>query len=208
MLQLTNALKFQNTTTIPGSRHIPAVRSREFGAKSYFSGYVFRGDSRPPDVIFEQGFMLQYSVQLIEQMNMMTGTSPFNNLPGFTGKEGISTSVCVCNASLYANNRKASEFRGYVYLIDAMYMGGFAVSDDPETFSKPPILKEINEVCFPCSIPNTSVIGVVWPEGLRPLILDWPEVAVRLNLAVNPEYWSGCEKGLAAAKKVVELFNT
>ena len=207
VLQLTNALKFQNTTTISGSRHIPAVRSREFRAKSYFSGYVFRGDTRPPDIIFEQGFMLRHPVESMEQACMMTGLSPAT-MPGSTEREGISTSVSVYGASWFAVDLRVSQFRGYVYLVDAMDMAGFVVSDSPGTFSEPPVLEEISEVCFLSPIPNTSLVGMVWPEGLRPLLLHWPEAIVRLNLAVNPEYWSGCEKGLAAAKKVVELFNT
>ena len=63
VLQLTNSLKFQNTTIIPGSRYTPARRSREYGATNYFSGYVFRGDMRYPEIIFEEGFTLQASVR-------------------------------------------------------------------------------------------------------------------------------------------------
>ena len=208
VLQLTNALKFRNTTTIPGSRHIPAVRSREFGAKSYFSGYVFRGDARPPDIIFEQGFKPQFPLVSMDQMCMMTGLSPDASLPGFTGRKGVSTNVSVYSASRYPLNIPKYKFPGYVYLIDAMYLAGFVVSNDPITFSKPPALNEIKEVCIPSTVPNTSIVGVVWPEGYPPLLPGWPIATARLNLAVNPEYWSGCEKGLAAAKKVVELFNT
>ena len=208
LLQLTNALKFRDTTTIPGSRHIPAVRSRGFLAQSYFSGYVFRGDTRPPDIIFEQGFMLQHPVKSMDQVLMMTGLSHYARCRGYTGSEGISTSVSVDNASYYTASRRGSEIRGYVYLIDAMDMAGFAVSETPDVFWEPPSLEVKNEVCFLSPIPNTSVVGVVWPEGFRPLTFIWPDVTAKLNLAVNPEYWSGCEKGLAAAKKVVELFNT
>ena len=75
VLKLTNPLKFQNTTTLPGSRHISANESEEYGATKYFSGYVFRGDSRPPQVVFEQGFMLQLPVKSMHQIVRMTGSA-------------------------------------------------------------------------------------------------------------------------------------
>ena len=209
VLQLTNALKFENTTTIPGSRHIPAVRSREFRAKSYFSGYVFRGDTRPPDIIFKQGFMLWNPVTEMEQVQTMTGVSPeLDECPFFYGrtfKEGISTVVHVYEAAFYIKKRWRPS--GYVYLIDAMDMAGFVVNHNMDTFSEPPVLEDVHEVCFLAPIPNTSIVGVVLPEGHSPLEPSWPKATKRLNLTVNPEYWSDSEMGLAAAKKVVRLFN-
>ncbi|UYM18432.1 hypothetical protein [Endozoicomonas euniceicola] len=147
--------------------------------------------------------MLQYSVQSMDQVRMMTGTSPFAHFPGLTGKDGISTSVSVLEASKYATNFKTFAASGckYVYLIDAMGMAGFVVPD-----KQGPFLTENSEICFLSSIPNTSVVGVVCSDG--PYLIFNSLTLSCLNLAVNPEYWSGCEKGLAAAKKVVELFNT
>ena len=218
VLQLTNALKFENTTTIPGSRLIPAVRSREFRAKSYFSGYVFRGDTRPPDIIFKQGFMLWKPVTEMRQVHFMTGLSPeIDKDPyywggyGCTHKEGISTAVSVYESAFYAKRcwrPPGYVALGYVYLIDAMDMAGFVVYDTMDKFSEPPVLEDVHyEVCFLAPIPNTSIVGVLWPEGHDPLSSRWPEATNRLNLTVNPEYWSDSEKGLTAAKKVVRLFN-
>ena len=210
VLQLTNALKFENTTTIPGSRQIPAVTSREYRAKSYFSGYVFRGDTRPPDIIFEQGFMLLKPVTEMRHVELMTGVcSELDETPcyyGCTFRRGISTTVCVYDAGFYTV--RGWQPPGYVYLIDAMDMAGFVVYDTMDTFSEPPVLEDIHyEVCFLAPIPNTSIVGFVSPEGHDPLSSGWPEATERLNLTVNPEYWSDSEKGLAAAKKVVGLFN-
>ncbi|UYM18435.1 hypothetical protein [Endozoicomonas euniceicola] len=210
VLQLTNALKFENTTTIPGSRLIPAVTSREYRAKSYFSGYVFRGDARPPDIIFEQGFMLLKPVTEMRQAHLMTGVcSELDESPcyyGYTFKQGISTTVHVYDAAYYTVRRWRPP--GYVYLIDAMDMAGFVVYNTMDKFSEPPVLEDIHyEVCFLAPIPNTSIIGFVLPEGHDPLSSVWPEATKRLNLTVNPEYWSDSEKGLTAAKKVVRLFN-
>ena len=218
VLQLTNALKFENTTTIPGSRLIPAVRSREFRAKSYFSGYVFRGDTRPPDIIFEEGFMLWKPVTEMRQVHFMTGLSPeIDKDPyywggyGRTHKHGISTAVSVYESAFYTKccwRPPGYVALGYVYLIDAMDTAGFVVYDTMDKFSEPPVLEDVHyEVCFLSPIPNTSIVGVLWPEGHDPLSSSWPKATKRLNLTVNPEYWSDSEMGLAAAKKVVRLFN-
>ncbi|MCW7555444.1 hypothetical protein NX722_23025 [Endozoicomonas gorgoniicola] len=139
----------------------------------------------------------------------MTGVSPkADENPagyGFTLQEGISTAVSVYEAAHYAITgwRPA----GFVYLIDAMDMAGFVVYDTMDTFSEPPVLEDIHEVCFLAPIPNTSIVGLVLPEGHNPLEPSWPEATNRLNLIVNPEYWSDSEMGLTAAKKVAGLFN-
>ena len=210
VLQLTNPLKFQNTTIIPGSRYTPSRRSREYGATKYFSGYVFRGDMRYPEIIFEQGFTLQASVRGMHQLAMMSGSA----IPSSTGSEGVSTSICVQAAAEFSEDKKTGDrITGCVYLIDATGLNGFAMpapSMDPSMFSRFPILKKICEVCFPCDIPNSSVVGVLWPEGFPapPSVSPvWPAAVGRLNLAVNPRYESAFDKGQAAAKKVVRLFN-
>ena len=208
VLQLTNPLKFQNTTIIPGSRHISAGKSKkEYGATRYFSGYVFRADSRPPQVIFEQGFVLQLSVKSMHQIARMTGSV----LRGYTGSDGISTTICAQIAAKYAA-RLEDQVNGCIYLIDAVDMNGFAMpaTSKDTLHSTFPIFKKICEVCFPCSILNSSVVGVVWPEGLPapPSVSpEWPIATTRLNLGVNPRYESNFDKGLVAAKKVVRLFN-
>ncbi|UYM18433.1 hypothetical protein NX720_11195 [Endozoicomonas euniceicola] len=125
---------------------------------------------------------------------------------GHTLREGISTIVDVHDAAFYSV--KYRQPPGYVYLIDAMDMAGFVVYNTMDTFSEPPVLENIQEVCFLAPIPNTSIVGVVSPEGHPPSSPGWPEAINRFDLTVNPEYWSDSEMGLAAAKKVVELFNT
>ncbi|UYM17346.1 hypothetical protein [Endozoicomonas euniceicola] len=210
VLQLTNPLKFQNTTIIPGSRHISARSSKEYGATRYFSGYAFRADSRSPQVIFEQGFMLRLSVKSMHQIVMMTGSG----IPGYTGGDGISAAICAQVAAGYCKNENKTEDKvsGCIYLIDGMNMNGFAMPAQSMDYlySTFPILKKICEVCFPCNILNSSVVGVVWPEGFPapPSVSPvWPVATTRLNLWVNPRYESMFDRGLAAAKKVVRLFN-
>ncbi|MCW7555446.1 hypothetical protein NX722_23035 [Endozoicomonas gorgoniicola] len=125
---------------------------------------------------------------------------------GSTFHEGVSTTVSIYDAAYYVERRWQPA--GYVYLIDAMDMAGFVVSHTMDTFLQPPVLEDIHyEVCFLAPIPNTSIVGFVLPEGHDPLESRWPKVIKRLNLTVNPEYWSGSEKGLTAAKKVAGLFN-
>lgn len=148
--------------------------------------------------------MIQHPVKAMHQIVMMTGSV----IPGYTGSEGISTTICVQVAAGYflPGNNVGDQVYNYVYLIDAMDMNGFATPAQPKDFlySVFPILKEICEVCFPCSILNSSVVGAVWPEGFPSppsASPEWPKVIGRLNLAVNPRYESGFAKGLVAAKK-------
>ena len=143
---------------------------------------------------------------------MMSGSG----IPSCTGSEGVSTSICAQAATEFSED-KEGRIVGCVYLIDAMGVNGFAMpappldpSRDPSMFLRFPILKKVCEVCFPCRILNSSVVGVVWPEGFPapPSVSPvWPVATTRLNLGVNPRYESNFDKGLAAAKKVVRLFN-
>ena len=144
VLQLTNPLKFQDTTVMSGSSYVTAKRSKEYGATKYFSGYAFRGDKRPPQIIFEQGFMLQLPVTGMHQIVRMTGSA----IRGFTGSDGISTAVCVQVAANYAVGLK-DKGNGFVYLIDAMNMNGFVVAQHEDSRSIFRIRKKISEVCFP-----------------------------------------------------------
>ena len=206
VLVLSNPNTFQNTTLVTGAEYIPAVTSVEYGANHYFSGYVFRGDSRFPTQIFEEGFTLQYPLVSMDQARIMAGAAR-----GITGSEGVSTSVCVQAASHY---RRPPGFRnmeiGCVYLIDAVNFRGYAIpTPRPNNIVVPifPILRQIYEVNFIHSIPNTSIIGVVWPDDApEPKFygaVEWFTLPRQLKLAVNPEY----EGGMEGALGVVERFN-
>ncbi|MCW7552059.1 hypothetical protein NX722_05255 [Endozoicomonas gorgoniicola] len=68
VLELTNPNKFLNTTNIAGSCYTHGNWCSDDPwsdavlvdvMPSYFSGYVFRGDARSPDIIFEKGFTAQ-----------------------------------------------------------------------------------------------------------------------------------------------------
>ena len=58
VLLLTRSSKFQDTTQVSGACYVPAVSSVDIGAKNYFSGYVFRGDTRFKEVVLSKGFEL------------------------------------------------------------------------------------------------------------------------------------------------------
>ncbi|UYM17255.1 hypothetical protein [Endozoicomonas euniceicola] len=167
VLLLTNPEKFQNTTQILGTRRVPAVGSNEFGAVCYFiGGYVFRGDGRPPNIIFNQGFVMRRPLRTMRQLQTMTGSvNPYC----YTGLEGVSATICADVAARYCEDSVC----GCVYLIDAAYFTGFAIPSpayDLSSYPKYPILPKLCEVCFMHSIPNSNVVGVVWPENVEGVV--------------------------------------
>ena len=210
ILVLRNPGTFENTTLVKGSCEIPPVNPGENGC---FSGYVFRGDNRGPEIIFREGFKKQV---ILTQEDIGTVTGDTN---GLTYNCGISTTVCASVASSYGvgtagglsigtANFLGLISRGNVYLIDAVTFTGFAIpSPRPdhhiaETF---PFLRRIYEANFTHNIPSDHIVGLVWPLGERALDNTkhpWfrPD---RLCLAVNREY----RYGMNGAKEVVARFN-
>ncbi len=197
-LLLNNPLTFQDTRKVPGARLIPAVKTR---AREYFSGYVFRGDTRAPCVIFHQGFAMQWPFVVEDQIPRLTGA-----IGGITHNEGISTAISTKVASQYSWIRCRNPKPGYVYLINAGEMAGFAIQNPRAGFWAKvfPFLNDIYEINFMHTIPNTNIVGVVWPASWAlPTINFWMDSPPALKLAVNPEY----EGGIEAARNTVALFN-
>ncbi|MCF1429949.1 MAG: hypothetical protein LPD71_02560 [Shewanella sp.] len=197
-LRLTKPDTFQNTSNVPGTRLIRPGPSSN--ANGYFHGYVFRGDSRSPRFIFTRGFLNQDDLLNESQINRVIGAEG-----GVTRTTGISTTVCAQVASTYTNWYFVS---GYVYLIDAVNMGGFAIPTprvNHYLVRQFPILRSLYEVNYMHSIPHTSIVGVVWPAHHRAPETSrrWIEHPIELKLAVNPEY----EGGMEGAKDVVAKFN-
>lgn len=196
VLLLNNPVTFQDTRKVPGSRLTPPVKTK---ARGYFSGYVFRGDTRTPQVIFSQGFQLQWPLVTQEQIPRLTGA-----MGGITYDEGISTAISVKVASAYS--QRGGNQPGYVYLINACAYAGFAILNPRAGFWAQllPFLNDIYEVNFMHSIPNTSIVGVVWSsDNDLPYTHLWPHTLPGLRLAVNPDY----EGGIEAARNTVALFN-
>ena len=204
VLHLTNPDRFQNTTIIPGARYTPASRSQSFGATGYFSGYVFRADRNPVEIIFKKGFEKRWPISSMSQVEILAGASA----TGSTWNESICTHVCAQAAAEHSEISSNNELNGYIYLVDVMDIAGFVVRPYGwfrAIAARFPILEEIYEVNFMHSIPNTSVIGAVChidPSWFCPM--PWDLVPTELWLVVNPEY----EGGMAGAKIVVERFNS
>ncbi len=212
ILVLKDPAMFGNTVRVQGSCEIPSVNPGENGC---FSGYVFRGDHRSPEIIFREGFKKQV-VLTQEDIGVVTG-----DMNGLTRNCGISTTVCAIVASRYGvgttrvpgfpfNPLNPSGFpkRSNVYLIDAVSFTGFAIpSPRPDHYlvGHFPILRRIYEVNFTHNIPSDHIVGLVWPFDEKPFCnaqCPWvfPDM---LCLAVNPEYRGGMD----GAKEVVARFN-
>ena len=204
VLHLTNPEKFQNTTIISGAQYTPAASSASYGARGYFSGYVFRADRRPFEIIFNEGFQLP-PVSSMSQIQVIAGAAS----SGSRWVEGICTHVCAQAAAMHEEISDYSGLQGYIYLVDAMDISGYTVLTQRSSGSlaaRFPIMQEIDEVNFMHSIPNTSVIGAVSdfePSWLRLFQYHWDSAPTELWLAVNPDYKGGIE----GARKVVDLFN-
>ena len=196
---LTNSGKFQNTTMIPGTRYFPANSSRLYGVLNYFSGFVFRGDGNPIQQVLEKGFIMPHPFTPIDQERGAVDDAIWS--------AGISTSICAQACAEYHPPRYLGVLVGHIYLIDAFHFAGSAMPAQHEEYNlavRFPIILKICDVNFIHSIPNTSIVGVVWPEDRpTPQPFPWPPLPKALRLAVNPEYEGGVER----ARNVVERFN-
>ena len=222
VLELTNPSKFHNTNLIPGTTrtlHECSIFGKA-DMHGQFCGYVFRGDTRPPEIIFSQGFMLQKPIESVNHLRCATG---YQDNQSF--EYGVSTSAGVYVASHYVtkydydgvNHTPSSSF-GYVYLIDATCMIGFhmpdlgTLTDGRMNEGDLASLRDVDiaEVNFPCSIPNSLVIGMVtMPDEVSPITsgpISLP-AGHNLKLFVNPMYQKFFKKGLSAAEDVAGLFN-
>ena len=234
VLQLTNPGSFLNTTMMAGACFTPkswcSDRPGPSGAvlvdvePSYFSGYVFRGDARPPMLIFNRGFELQVtSGSEKTHVKKMIGAEG----GGVTDHYGISTSICASVCAEYSSRASrnapfpSSANSGFVYLIDATGFKGFAIpSPRPREpiVVQYPVLRDIFEVNFPSYIPGCYIVGIVWAKGtqvngIESCQVKWPHTLTRLWLAVNPNFekhlflTDETLKGMDAAKYVVQQFN-
>ncbi len=208
--------RHNNTTKVEGGifRYVGAIEDGE----RLFSGFVFRGDKRRPELIFREGFIptgvFEHSTSLDDRMDRLTG----RKRDGFTFNHGVSTSVSSRIAQFYVqfDNPTAGydtmpsglgsvtswwAFDGYIYLIDARDMAGYAIGV-PETYQNEPLLKgrqqqflkETYEVNFIHAIPNTSIVGAVWSDNF---VMDrhcrrsreWMgKSGFELMLGENPQY--------------------
>ena len=208
--------KHNNTSLVMGAcwRNLPGD---EYG-KRIFSGFVFRGDTRKPELIFREGFIptgvFEHSTTLEARMERLTG----NMDNGFTFSYGVSTSLSSRIAQFYVEHRNPTghyyqfpsgfgaytsfyAFDGYIYLIDARDMAGYAINV-PEVYKGHPLLMgkrqeflhEIYEVNFIHAIPNTSVVGAVWLDNF---VMNkdchtsraWMgRSGFKLSLGENPQY--------------------
>ncbi|WP_330927178.1 hypothetical protein [Candidatus Sororendozoicomonas aggregata] len=200
---LSNYFKHNNTNGILGSI-CRDLEKDEFGKRT-FSGFVFRGDKRKPELIFREGFIptgvFEHSTTLDARMDRLTGS--LNG--GFTFNYGVSTSLSTRIAQFYLKLGSKPLFMkryypeldwyldrriisGYIYLIDARNMAGYAISA-PKAYASSQwlygndqdFLREIYEVNFVHAIPNTSIVGAVWSDEH---VIDEP--------CGRSEEWMGC----------------
>ncbi len=134
---------------------------------------------------------------------------------GFTYGYGVSTTLSARIAMFYVLRNSRPTFcldrfhwwypyyKGYIYLIDARVMSGYAIPV-PEEYRDSTILhhewhdagvlKQIYEVNFVHPIPNSSIVGVVWSnkhvkDEECEMSLDWlSDTNIQLTLGENTAY--------------------
>lgn len=136
-----------------------------------YRGQVFRGDMRPPHVIFEEGFQLRTPVDEIRKdIHQITGVRG-----GFGGGrnaldpdgKGISTSVFYykehTGAFVYGGNRG-----GFTYIIDTIDMDGYHLYANHHINKYPhsrPINLRPTEINYGDHIPGNRVLGAYNKAG-------------------------------------------
>ncbi len=137
-----------------------------------YRGKVFRGDMRPPEVIFDKGFELRTpAAEIQKDIHQVTGVRG-----GFGGGhdaldldgKGISTS-----AFYYKDNIGAFVYGGqkggYTYLIDGRKLDGYHLYQNHHNALYPNATKPIHfkpsEINYAENIPPTVVLGAYDPLG-------------------------------------------
>ena len=108
VLELKDTQAFLNTTTMRRSSYIPSNWCSDVPGESdtvlvdvkpsYFSGFVFRGDLRPPESIFQHGFLMQHD----PSSSMERERQAMGAAGGITQNTGISTSICATACLRYS----------------------------------------------------------------------------------------------------------
>ena len=200
LLLLKSCEHFTLASNIPGTSFTAARSSQAMGIKNYFSGYVFKADTRFPYDVFQNGFLVESPFNV--------GQSQSRGRSSISG--GVLTSLSATAAGYAMVHNHCTKI--FVYLIDAMGYGGI-LEDEPnlprsyKCLLEPHHLNSCN-VRFTHPIFDSDIIGCVWSDQFpSPQQAKWPpRVALgpsRLSLAVNPCY----QGGKAKAEEVARLFS-
>ncbi|APJ03568.1 hypothetical protein [Silvanigrella aquatica] len=91
-----------------------------------YQGFTFRGDQRPPEIIFKEGFQLRTKIHHLYEVNGFTRGAAYGG--GITsldsGAAGISTSPYYSDRGVGAYYY-AKKYNGYTYFIDARKLKGY-----------------------------------------------------------------------------------
>ncbi|WP_050507800.1 hypothetical protein [Pseudomonas syringae] len=154
-----------------------------------YRGYVFRGDSRAPEVIFKKGFQLRTpAADLQKDIHQATGVRG-----GFGGGHdaldpdgrGISTSVFYDKDHVGAFTYGGAK-GGHTYLIDARKLDGYHLyaNDFAARYPQSPRLNLAPvEINFATDIPPSAIVGAYDKDGLFIPNLDGVRRTARINQA-------------------------
>ncbi|MFK7701164.1 hypothetical protein [Pseudomonas caspiana] len=154
-----------------------------------YRGFVFRGDSRTPDIIFEKGFRLRTAAaDLQKDLHQATGVRG-----GFGGGHdaldpdgrGISTSVFYDKDHVGAFTYGGAK-GGHTYLVDARQLDGYHLyaNDFAARYPQSPRLDLAPvEINYATDIPASAIVGAYDKNGLFIPNLDGLRRTARINQA-------------------------
>ena len=198
---LTNALHFQNTSSIKGSYF-----TRGHRGDLRFNGFTFRVDDSSVQDAFSKGFCPKYYEWYGGEMWNLNQKI---NSPQFGGGATIQSYVCYYAASLLGINGMN------IFLIDLRRFGGTVRNRSSSDFVDGkldcndgylrndniyrlfPITKQIHSLETLAPVPGAKILGVVTNPT------DYYHNASQLQLHANPDY----EGGMDSVRAVVNLFN-
>ena len=202
LLTLKSCVRFsEGLLSGPGVSFTPARRSaQDFGAHSYYSGYVFIAHVRNPYKVFQEGFESS-PMQMVKQAG-----SSGNRLRG-----GVIANLSAIAAGYFMVQDLGAYI--YVYLIDATSYSGMLENKPKMTALHRRVERDEAQSCevlYTHPIFSTDIVGCVWPTdfpGPSEATKYWfPRVAIgpaELSLAVNPAY----DKGMEGAEEAARLFS-
>ena len=203
-MTLKNCVHFTQGITGSSVSFTPARKSRQdFGAQSYYSGYVFKADTKVPYKAFQEGFE-RSPLQMVDQAGQ-SATSRYRM------QGGVVTSLSAIAAGYLLVQDLGLNI--YVYLVNATSYSGM-LEHKPNMpaayrYLQPDQVQSC-DVLYTHPIFNTDIIGCVWSSqfsGPELAKKHWPpRIALgpaELSLAVNPEY----DKGVKKAEEVAALFS-
>ncbi len=161
-----NVIRINMINNIMSTANMEGFSRVNSGENEYVQGFLLRGDTRPFNTIFTEGFAPQVQIQNEQQLFAAKYGSILQRA---TGALGVSTTACYNIAALCCSDK------GHVYMIDARKKLGFPIRKTGAYMGQNNPFSEVN---FIDGFPGTDVVGFISQEA----------DSGRYHLVCNPDY--------------------